>query len=121
MKGFVVQGGGYTEALEGRKQYPPIPNESGNGLKNMPMTVAMARFDEPHTATDQFFVNLAVNSSLDPGPKNWGYAVFGQVISGQEVIEAIASVATGYSELLDAEDVPQFPIVIKKATVMDMP
>jgi peptidyl-prolyl cis-trans isomerase A (cyclophilin A) len=121
MKGFVVQGGGYTENLEGLKQYPPIPNESGNGLKNTPMTVAMARFDEPHTATDQFFVNLAVNSSLDPGPRNWGYAVFGQVISGQEVIEAIASVATGYSELLDAEDVPQFPVVIKKATVMDAP
>jgi len=120
MKGFVVQGGGYTQDLEGRKQYPPIVNESGNGLKNMPMSVAMARFDDPHTATDQFFVNLAVNSSLDPGPKNWGYAVFGQVISGQEVIEAIASVATGYSELLDAEDVPQFPVVIKKATVMDM-
>jgi len=121
MKGFVVQGGGYTESLEGRKQYPPIVNESGNGLRNMPMTVAMARFDEPHTATDQFFVNLGVNSSLDPGPNSWGYAVFGQVISGQEVIEAIASVATGYSELLDAEDVPQLPVLIKKATVMDAP
>ena len=121
MKGFVVQGGGYTEGLEARRQYPPIVNESGNGLKNMPMTVAMARFDEPHSATDQFFVNLAVNSSLDPGPNSWGYAVFGQVISGQEVIEAIASVATGYSELLDAEDVPQLPVLIKKATVMDTP
>jgi len=121
MKGFVVQGGGYTEDLQGRKQYPPIVNESGNGLRNMPMTVAMARFDEPHTATDQFFVNLAVNSSLDPGPNSWGYAVFGQVISGQEVVEAIASVATGYSELLDAEDVPQFPVLIKKASVMETP
>jgi peptidyl-prolyl cis-trans isomerase A (cyclophilin A) len=121
MKGFVVQGGGYTEALEGREQYPPIVNESGNGLKNTPMTVAMARFDEPHTATDQFFVNLAVNSTLDPGPGNWGYAVFGQVISGQDVIEAIALVTTGYSELLDAEDVPQLSVLIKKASVMDMP
>jgi len=121
MEGFVVQGGGYTQDLESRKQYSPIVNESGNGLKNTPMTVAMARFDEPHTATDQFFVNLAANSSLDPGTRNWGYAVFGQVISGQEVIEAIASVATGYSELLDADDVPQLPIVIKKAYVMDSP
>ena len=121
MSGFVVQGGGYTKDLEERDQHPPIINESGNGLKNMPMTVAMARFDDPHSATDQFFINMAANSSLDPGARNWGYAVFGVVISGQEVIEEIAEVATGYSAGLDAMDVPETPIFIKKAYVKDSP
>jgi peptidyl-prolyl cis-trans isomerase A (cyclophilin A) len=121
MKGFVVQGGGYDEQMEARELFPPIVNESGNGLRNMPMSVAMARFDDPHSATSQFFVNLAANASLDPGPKNWGYAVFGEVVSGQDVIEAIAAVATGYDARLDAEDVPQLPVVIKKAYVLDTP
>ena len=119
MKDFVVQGGGYTESLEEREQFPPIINESGNGLKNMAMTVAMARFDDPHSATDQFFINMATNSSLDPGSRNWGYAVFGVVISGQQVIEDIASVTTGYSAGLDAQDVPQIPVLINKAYVKD--
>ena len=119
MKSFVVQGGGYDENFTERKLRPPIVNESGNGLKNMPMTVAMARFDDPHSATSQFFVNLAANSSLDPGPKNWGYAVFGQVVSGQDVVEAIALVATGFNEQLGAEDVPLTPVLIKKAYVME--
>jgi len=61
---FVIQSGGYTESLEDRDLHPPVLNESGNGLKNMPMTVAMARFDDPHSATSQFFINLSVNSSL---------------------------------------------------------
>jgi peptidyl-prolyl cis-trans isomerase A (cyclophilin A) len=121
INGFVVQGGGYSENFEERKLRPPIINESGNGLKNLPMTVAMARFDDPHSATSQFFINLAANSSLDPGPRNWGYAVFGEVVSGREVVEAIAAVATGYKEQLDAEDVPQSPVLIKKAYVMDAP
>ena len=121
MKDFVVQGGGYNEELEQRKLYPPIVNESGNGLKNLPMTVAMARFDDPHSATSQFFVNMAANGTLDPGPKNWGYAVFGQVVSGQDVVQAIASVPTGYSADLGAEDVPQIPVVIEKAYVLDAP
>ena len=85
------------------------------------MTVAMARFDDPHSATDQFFINMAPNTSLDPGRRNWGYAVFGVVISGQEVIEEIASVPTGYHASLDAEDVPQMPIFINKAYVQDAP
>lgn len=121
VSGFVVQGGGYTENFEERELLPPIINESGNGLKNLPMTVAMARFDDPHSATSQFFINLAANSSLDPGPRNWGYAVFGEVVSGQDVVAAIAAVATGYHERLDAEDVPQSPVLIKKAYVMDAP
>ena len=121
MAGFVVQGGGYTESIEERELYPPIFNESGNGLKNMPMTIAMARYDDPHSATNQFFFNLAANSSLDPNPRSWGYAVFGQVISGQNVIEAIAAVETGYHEPLDAENVPLVPVKILSAAVVEPP
>lgn len=121
MPGFVVQGGGYTETLEERDLYAPIINESGNGLKNMPMTIAMARFDDPHSATNQFYFNVAANSSLDPNPKSWGYAVFGQVISGQDVVEAISNVDTGYSEALDASDVPLAPVKLLSATVLEEP
>lgn len=121
MPGFVVQGGGYTEALEERELHAPIINESGNGLKNMPMTVAMARFEDPHSATNQFYFNLAANASLDPNARSWGYAVFGQVISGQEVVEAIAAVETGYNENLDAMDVPLVPVKILSATVLEEP
>jgi peptidyl-prolyl cis-trans isomerase A (cyclophilin A) len=121
MPGFVVQGGGYTETIEEREAYPPIFNESGNGLMNMPMTVAMARYDDPHSATNQFYFNLAANASLDPSPRSWGYAVFGQVVSGQEVVEAIAAVETGYHEPLDAENVPLVPVRILSARVVDSP
>jgi len=121
MPGFVVQGGGYTEALEERELFPPIINESGNGLKNMPMTIAMARFDDPHSATNQFYFNLSANTSLDPNDRSWGYAVFGVVLSGQDVIEAIAAVDTGYSEDLDAEDVPLVPVKLLSATVLEEP
>ena len=121
MAGFVVQGGGYSETLEEPELHAPIINESGNGLKNMPMTIAMARYDDPHSATNQFYFNMAANSSLDPNSRSWGYAVFGQVISGQEVVEAIAAVATGYNENLDASDVPLVPVKILSATVLEEP
>jgi peptidyl-prolyl cis-trans isomerase A (cyclophilin A) len=121
MPGFVVQGGGYTETLEERELHPPIINESGNGLKNMPMTIAMARFDDPHSASNQFYFNLSANSSLDPNSKSWGYAVFGQVITGQEVVEAISNVDTGYSADLDASDVPLAPVKLLSATVLEEP
>jgi peptidyl-prolyl cis-trans isomerase A (cyclophilin A) len=121
MPGFVVQGGGYTEAIEERDLHPPIVNESGNGLQNLPMTIAMARYDDPHSATGQFYFNLAANDSLDPSPRRWGYAVFGQVVSGQEVVQAIASVDTGYHEMLDAENVPLVPVKILSASVMEPP
>ena len=121
MPGFVVQGGGYTESIEERELYPPIFNESGNGLQNLPMTIAMARYDDPHSATNQFYFNLAANSSLDPNARSWGYAVFGQVVSGQDVVEAIAVVKTGYHEGLDAEDVPLSPVKLISATVMEEP
>ena len=121
MPGFVVQGGGYSETLDEPELHAPIINESGNGLKNMPMTVAMARFDDPHSATNQFYFNLSANSSLDPNSRSWGYAVFGQVISGQEVVEAIAGVETGYSADLDASDVPLVPVKLLTATVLEEP
>jgi peptidyl-prolyl cis-trans isomerase A (cyclophilin A) len=121
MPNFVVQGGGYTETLEEHELHPPIINESGNGLQNMPMTIAMARFDDPHSATNQFYFNLAANRSLDPNPRNWGYAVFGQVISGQDVVEAISMVETGYNENLDAADVPLVPVKLLSATVLEEP
>ena len=119
--GFVVQGGGYTETIEERELFPPIINESGNGLQNMPMSVAMARFDEPHSATSQFFFNLGANASLDPNPRSWGYAVFAQVVSGQEVVTRIGSVETGYHQMLDSDEVPLTPVKILSATVLEAP
>ena len=119
MPGFVVQGGGYTPDFEEKPLQPPIYNESGNGLQNLPMSVAMARFDDPHSATSQFYVNLAANSSLDPNARSWGYAVFGTVISGQDVVEAIGAVKTSYSDRLDATDVPVQPVILVKASVVE--
>jgi len=121
MADFVVQGGGYTEDLQERDLHSPVINESGNGLKNMPMTIAMARYDDPHSATSQFYFNLSANSSLDPNTGNWGYTVFGEVISGQEVVTSIAGVETGYNEDLDATDVPLKPVFILSATVLEEP
>jgi peptidyl-prolyl cis-trans isomerase A (cyclophilin A) len=119
MPGFVIQGGGYTRNLEERPLRESIINESGNGLKNVSMSVAMARFDDPHSATDQWYVNLGNNESLDPNPRSWGYAVFGTVIAGQDVVEKIAAVETGYSDALDAENVPLAPVLIERVYVLD--
>jgi peptidyl-prolyl cis-trans isomerase A (cyclophilin A) len=117
MIGFVVQGGGYTKDFEVRKLYDTILNESGNGLQNDFGTIAMARYDDPHSAARQFFFNMENNASLNPNSRSWGYTVFGQVVSGMEVLQAIAEVETGYSEALDAEDVPLEPVILIKATV----
>lgn len=119
MPGFVVQGGGYTKDIEEKTEHAEIFNESGNGLKNVIGSIAMARFDDPHSATRQFYFNMNDNTSLDPSSKNWGYAVFGTVVSGMEVLEAIAAVKTGYSEALDAEDVPLVPVILVKASVQE--
>ncbi len=115
---FVVQGGGYDAGMNARPTYPAIFNESGNGLQNRQWTVAMARHDDPHSATSQFFFNLADNENLDPSSRNWGYTVFGTVIEGIAVIEQMAQSATGYNADLDATDVPQTPIVLRKAGVL---
>ena len=117
MPGFVVQGGGYTKDIEEKTLHENILNESGNGLKNVTGSIAMARYDDPHSATRQFYFNMNNNTSLDPSSKNWGYTVFGLVVSGMEVLEAISDTETGYSEALDAEDVPQVPVLLIKASV----
>ena len=88
---FVVQGGGYNKDFEQKPSYPEIFNESGNGMKNELYTVAMARQNQPHSATRQFFFNVNDNPSLDPG-KEWGYAVFGMVVEGQEVVDKMMEV-----------------------------
>ena len=119
MPGFVVQGGGYTVDIEEKTEYEPIFNESGNGLENIRGSIAMARFSDPHSATRQFYFNMENNTSLDPSSRNWGYAVFGEVISGMEVLDEIALVGTGYSEALDAEDVPNDPVLLIKASVKE--
>lgn len=116
--GFVVQGGGYTTDMSGIETYAPIMNESGNGLKNSPRTIAMARFDDPHSATSQWYFNLAENDSLDPNRRNWGYAVFGQVIEGWETVEAIAAQPTGYSDALDATDVPVQQVILQSVELV---
>jgi peptidyl-prolyl cis-trans isomerase A (cyclophilin A) len=117
MPGFVVQGGGYTVDIEEKTLHENILNESGNGLRNNTGSIAMARYDDPHSATRQFYFNMSENTSLDPSPKNWGYTVFGTVVSGMEVLEKIAAVETGYSEAMDAEDVPLVPVLLIKARV----
>nr|WP_252730778.1 peptidylprolyl isomerase [Colwellia sp. E2M01] len=117
IEGFVVQGGGYDAKLEARKVGKNIVNESGNGLKNTMGTIAMAKESRPHSANRQFFFNLADNSSLDPGRK-WGYAVFGEIVEGQEVLAAIAKVPTGYDEGIGWDDVPVEPVTIIKATLL---
>jgi cyclophilin family peptidyl-prolyl cis-trans isomerase len=117
--GFVVQAGGYLPDLTPRPPRTPIPNESGNGLSNRRGTVALARQDDPHSATSQFYVNLADNLSLDPGPARWGYAVIGLVIEGMDVIDRIASVPTGTNEAF-GPDVPVQPVVIESARLVEV-
>ncbi len=119
MPGFVVQGGGYTKEFEEKTLRAPVCNESGNGLQNVTGTIAMARFEDPHSATRQFYFNMSDNSSLDPNSRSWGYTVFGEVISGMEVLQAIAEVETGFSEDLNAEDVPLAPVLLIRATVVE--
>jgi peptidyl-prolyl cis-trans isomerase A (cyclophilin A) len=106
--GFVAQGGGLTENLAMKATMPPIVNESGNGLTNVRGTIAMARTNEPDSATSQFYLNLIDNPFLDDPP---GYAVFGTVVEGIEVMDAIAAVA------VDPEDVPIEPVIIVSVTL----
>jgi peptidyl-prolyl cis-trans isomerase A (cyclophilin A) len=119
MPGFVVQGGGYTKDIEEKTLHENVFNESGNGLKNVTGSIALARYDDPHSATRQFYFNMNDNTSLDPNSRSWGYTVFGMVVSGMEVLEAIAAVETGYSEALDAEDVPLVPVLLIHASVQE--
>ncbi len=115
---FVLQGGGYDREYVAIKNLAEIPNESGNGLKNIQYSVAMAHQEKgPHTASNQFFINLNENTSLNPG-KNWGYAVFGNVVEGIETIEKIRKLETGLNEKLGWENVPKKPVVIARAILL---
>lgn len=115
--GFMAQGGGYDAALEKKPTRAPLENEADNGLRNLRGTVAMARTNDPHSATAQFFVNVKDNAFLDHSGKNaagWGYAVFGEVKSGMDVIDKIVSVPTG-SKGTFSKDAPLTNVVIKSA------
>jgi cyclophilin family peptidyl-prolyl cis-trans isomerase len=101
-----VQGGGYALDGAAKPVRAPVPNESGNGLSNLRGSVALARTGDPHSGTSQFYVNLADNRALDPQPSRWGYAVFGRVVEGMDVIERMATVATATHPALG----PDFPI-----------
>jgi cyclophilin family peptidyl-prolyl cis-trans isomerase len=114
---FMVQGGGYLPDGTLKPVRPGIPNESGNGLSNRRGTLSMARTAAPHSADSQFYVNLVDNIALDPSPSRWGYAVFGRVIEGMEVIDRIASLPTGARPGFE-EDAPLEPVLIVSARVI---
>lgn len=118
INGFMIQGGGFTSSMDQKPANAPIENEANNGLKNEQYTIAMARTNEPHSASAQFFINVANNDFLNfrsPTPQGWGYAVFGKVISGTEVVDKIKGVKTGTKGWHN--DVPLDDVIITKATV----
>jgi cyclophilin family peptidyl-prolyl cis-trans isomerase len=110
---FVIQGGGFDSNYNPTPPGTKVVNESGNGLSNTRTTVGMARGSEPHGADGQFYVNLYDNAALDPNQTRWGYAVFGKVISGMEVVDRIGNVPTGSRGPIK-EDTPLKPVVIQK-------
>ena len=114
--GFMIQGGGMEPGMKQKPTRATIANEAGNGLKNRKYTVAMARTSEPHSASSQFFINIADNEFLDykgPSPQGWGYCVFGKVVAGQDVVDRIKGVATGSKG--SHENVPTTDVVITRA------
>jgi peptidyl-prolyl cis-trans isomerase B (cyclophilin B) len=118
----MIQGGGYDKSYTRRKGRAGIQNEADNGLKNKRGTVAMARTQDPNSATNQFFINVKDNGSLDHRGKNargWGYAVFGEVVEGMDVVDAIRIVKTGACNRTLTRDCPQTPVEIVKATVVE--
>lgn len=117
--GFIIQGGGYQEDLSLKPARAPVANESGNGLANHRGTIAMARSADPHSADAQFYFNLADNVALDPKPTRWGYAVFGTVVEGMDVVDEIGHRAT--TSRNDLADVPVQPVVIRKVVVLPDP
>ena len=115
---FVVQGGGFDTSLTERKGHAPIPNESGNGLSNRRGTLGLAREESPHSGSSQFYINVMDNTGLDPLPSRWGYAVFGKVVEGMDVVDRIAHLPTQTVENFGA-DVPIARPVIKRAWVIE--
>lgn len=120
IRGFMVQGGGFTKDMkERRPAHPPIRNEAGNGLRNDRGTIAMARTNEVDSATAQFFINVVNNDFLnhtDESPRGFGYAVFGKVIEGMGVVDRIRTVPTGRFSMF--QDVPRDPVTILKAVIL---
>ncbi|NLI95870.1 MAG: peptidyl-prolyl cis-trans isomerase [Synergistaceae bacterium] len=118
--GFMIQGGGYDRDMNQKETRPPIRNEAQNGLKNDAYTIAMARTSDPHSATAQFFINVKDNDFLNftsPTPQGWGYAVFGKITEGRDVVDDIKSVRTGTRGF--HRDVPVEPVVILKASIVE--
>ena len=114
---FMIQGGGFEQGMKQKKTNPPIKNEAANGLKNDKYTIAMARTGDPNSATAQFFINVNDNEFLNyPGQDGWGYCVFGKVVEGQEVVDAIRNVKTGNRS--GFQDVPLEDVVITSAEVV---
>ncbi|CAJ6020426.1 cyclophilin type peptidyl-prolyl cis-trans isomerase [Burkholderia pseudomallei] len=119
INGFMIQGGGFEPGLKQKPTDAPIANEANNGLKNDTYTIAMARTNDPHSATAQFFINVNDNEFLNhssPTPQGWGYAVFGKVIEGQDIVDKIKAVKTGSKGF--HQDVPNDDVVIEKAVVV---
>jgi len=117
--GFMIQGGGFEPGMKQKPCNPPIKNEAGNGLKNERYTVAMARTSDPHSATAQFFINVADNGFLDftaASGSGWGYCVFGKVVEGTEVVDAIRQVKTGSKGF--HQDVPAEDVLIERAEII---
>jgi len=118
--GFMIQGGGFEPGMKQKPTDPEIENEASNGLKNDNYTIAMARTNAPHSASSQFFINVADNGFLNhtaPSPSGWGYAVFGKVIAGTDVVDRIKSVKTGRKGFHD--DVPLEDVIIQRAISLD--
>ena len=121
IKNFMIQGGGFSADMQRKKTNAPILNEADNGLKNLRGTIAMARTNDPHSATTQFFINVVDNSFLDhrgKTPRGWGYAVFGHVIKGMNVVDKIRDQRTGPSGPFPS-DVPVKTVMIHKATIIE--
>ena len=118
IKNFMIQGGGMTEDMQQKTTMASIENEAKNGLKNIKYSIAMARTTAPNSASSQFFINVADNDFLNyPGQDGWGYCVFGEVISGQEVVDKIQLVET--INLGGHANVPAEPVVINKASIQE--
>jgi peptidyl-prolyl cis-trans isomerase B (cyclophilin B) len=120
IKGFMLQGGGFEAGMKQKGTLAPIQNEANNGVKNKRYTLSMARTSDPHSATSQFFVNVADNAFLDFKAENasgWGYAVFGRVVEGTEIVDAIEKVKTGRKGFHD--DVPLEDVLILKAVQLN--
>jgi peptidyl-prolyl cis-trans isomerase B (cyclophilin B) len=114
--GFMIQGGGFSPGMSQKPTRKPVANEAGNGLKNDRYTVAMARTSDPHSATAQFFINVADNDFLNykgPSPQGWGYCVFGRVVGGTDVVDRIKGVPTGNAGM--HQNVPHSDVVITRA------